>query len=70
MKIELRIEDGKPIIFFTDEVERDKSINCWTVQTEHATASRAYMRQLEKPVTHDQQIACWRALNHYSNKLI
>jgi hypothetical protein len=67
MRIEIRIEDDRPILFFPDEVQNDKTINCWTVHAEHATASRSYMRGLAKPTTPEQLKSCWRALNIYSS---
>jgi len=70
MKIELRLEDGKPIIFFTDEIERDKTISCYCDNGQHAKASRAYMRSLKKPSNYDQIEKCWRLLQSYSNTLV
>ena len=70
MKIELRIEDDKPIIFFTDEIERDKTISCYCDNGQHAMASRAYMRSLKKPSTHEQMADCWWLINRYTSHVI
>lgn len=37
----IRLENGEPIIFFPDRVERD-GCEVWTLKEEHATASRDY----------------------------
>ena len=70
MKIELRLEDGKPIIFFPDEMKLDKTISCYCENGQNATSSRAYMRSLKKPSTHEQMADCWRLLHNYSNHLV
>ena len=70
MKIELRLEDDKPIIFFADEMKLDKTISCYCDSGQHAIASRAYMRSLKKPSTHEQIAGCWRLLNRYTSHVI
>jgi hypothetical protein len=67
MKLELRIEDGKPILFFLDVENRDRSIQCYRIGTEHSNASRAYMRSLPKPETAQEKNDCWGLLDHYAN---
>lgn len=66
MKILIKMEDGKPIIFFPDQIDRDKSIACWTAAGEHATASRAYMRSLKAPETKHDIVAAWQTLARYA----
>lgn len=66
MRITIKIEDGRPILFFPDDVERDKSISCWTEREEHATAQRAYMRRLRAPGTPAERAQAWRALARYA----
>ena len=67
MKLELRIEDGKPILFFLDVENRDRSIQCYTIGTEHSQASRAYMRKLPKPETAHEKNLAWALLKHYAD---
>lgn len=67
MKLELRLEQGAPILFFHDSENRDRSIDCYTMRAEHATASRAYMRSLKKPATVEELRAAWALLGTYSN---
>ena len=67
MKLEIRIESGAPILFFTDIENRDKTLDCYTLRAEHATASRAYMRSLSKPSTREELRAAWALLGTYSN---
>lgn len=54
MKIEFRIEDGKTLLVFPSEVERDKSIGVWSEREEHASASRSCLRTLKKPETAEE----------------
>ena len=70
MKIELRLEDGKPIIFFPDGMKLDKTISCYCDNGQHAIASRAYMRSLKKPSTHEQMEDCWQLLKRYTSYVI
>ena len=65
MKLEIRLEDGKPILFFTDSENRDKTIDCYTQRDGHNTAARAYMRRLSKPSTGEDLGACWALLGAY-----
>jgi len=67
MKLELRLEDGKPILFFTDIENRDKKIDCYTIREQHGISSRAYMRSLPKPETAEQKNAAWALLKHYAD---
>ena len=68
MKLEIRIEAGAPILFFHDIENRDKTIDCYTMREEHATASRAYMRSLKKPATPEELRAAWALLGSYAAK--
>ena len=67
MKLEIRIEQGAPILFFTDSENHDKTIDCYTLREEHSSAQRAYMRSLKKPVTPEELSAAWALLGTYSN---
>lgn len=68
MKIEVRIEGDTPILFFTDEIEQDKTISCW--DGSHCASSRAYMRSLKKPETPDQQLKAWGMLERYAAHVV
>lgn len=65
MKLEVKMEDGRPIIFLLSDIE-DNKIICWTDKEEHASATRSYMRSLPKPVTRTDILASWETLQRYS----
>ena len=70
MKIEARIESiqGRecPILFFTDEVERDKTIGAFSEVEGHVLSSRGYMRRCRKPETPTERANIWAVLERYS----
>lgn len=70
MKIEARLEifSGKltPVLFFPDEIERDKTIAAFSEHEGHVTASRGYMRQCKKPSTESEFLACFQVLKRYA----
>lgn len=70
MKIEARLEKFKgelsPVLFFPDDVERDKSIGAFSEHEGHVSASRAYMRQCKKPSTESEYLACFQVLKRYA----
>jgi len=66
MKIEARIEDGKPIIFLLSEIDRNM-VQCYTDKEQHASATRSYMRSLPKPETRADILACWETLTRYAD---
>ena len=72
MKIDVRLETiaGKivPVLFFPDEIERDKRIGCFTEQEGHNSASRAYMRQCKKPFSEAEYLACFQVLRRYCQR--
>jgi len=69
MKIEARLETIagalRPVLFFPDDVERDKTIGCFSPAEGHSSASRAYMRQCKKPETPGEFAAVFVALKDY-----
>ena len=71
MKIDARLEnfDGQlvPVLFFPDEIERDKSINCYSLKDGHNGASRAYMRRCKKPEKPEEFIATYKLIIAYYN---
>ena len=71
MKIDVRLETigGQlvPVLFFPDQIERDKTIACYSLKEGHNGASRAYMRQCKKPETPDEFIRCYRFIVAYYN---
>jgi hypothetical protein len=73
MKIDARLESvaGQlvPVLFFPDEVERDKTIAVFSEHEGHSTASRAYMRQCKPPSTESEYIACFQVLRRYCQRL-
>lgn len=70
MKIEARLEDfgGQivPVLFFLDEVERNKTISAYSEREGHVSASRAYIRQCKKPSTEAEYLACFQVLKRYA----
>lgn len=73
MKIDARLEtiEGQlvPVLFFPDEVERDKTIGAFSEREGHSTASRAYMRQCKAPSTESEYLACFQVLRRYCQRL-
>lgn len=73
MKIEARLETiaGQlvPVLFFPDEVERDKTIGAFSEHEGYVSASRAYMRQCKPPSTESEYLACFQVLRRYCQRL-
>lgn len=67
MKIEIYMEDGKPLIVFADQINGDKTVNCCSQQDGHTQATRAYLRTLPRPETREQLRAAWHALKWYAS---
>ena len=72
MKIETRLETigGQlvPVLFFPNEVERDKTIAAYSEREGHVSASRAYMRQCKPPSTESEFLACFQVLRRYCQR--
>jgi hypothetical protein len=72
MKIDLRLETiaGQlvPVLFFPDEIERDKTIAAYSEKEGHVSASRAYMRQCKKPSSESEFLACFQVLRRYCQR--
>lgn len=52
MKLDIRMEQGRPIIFWTDDPDATQhTVTCYTLHDGHNSSSRAYMRGLPKPQT-------------------
>ena len=72
MKIETRLEtiEGQlvPVLFFPDEIERDKTIAAYSEKEGHSSASRAYMRQCKKPSSEAEYLACFQVLRRYCQR--
>lgn len=66
MKIEARLEDGKPILFLLSEVDENK-VTCFTDAESHSSATRGYMRSLPKPANRSEVLACWECLARYAS---
>ena len=67
MKIDIRLEQGKPIMFFTDFVEKSTGfIESYTRHDGHSMASRDYMYGLPKPETQEQVMACCEVLEAWA----
>lgn len=73
MKIDARLEtiEGQlvPVLFFPDEVERDKTIGAFSEREGHISASRAYMRRCKPPSTESEYLACFQVLRRYCQRL-
>jgi hypothetical protein len=74
MKIETRLETigGQlvPVLFFPDEIERDKTISVYSLREGHSSASRSYMRGCKKPETPDEFIRCYKLIIAYFNEAL
>lgn len=72
MKIEARLELFKgalsPVLFFPDDIERDKTIAAYSEHEGHVSASRAYMRQCRKPSSESEYLACFQVLSRYCQR--
>lgn len=72
MKINVRLETigGQlvPVLFFPDEIERDKTIAAYSEKEGHISASRAYMRQCKPPSTESEYLACFQVLRRYCQR--
>jgi hypothetical protein len=72
MKIDVRLETiaGQvvPVLFFPDEIERDKTIAAYSEKEGHSSASRAYMRQCKKPSSEAEYLACFQVLRRYCQR--
>jgi hypothetical protein len=66
MKLDIRMEDGAPIIFFVDDMSEDKSIPCYNKKESHNYVSRGYMRRLCKPETESEVKKSWELLAEYA----
>lgn len=73
MKIDARLEEFRgqlvPVLFFPDEVERDKTIGAFSELESHFSASRAYMRRCKPPATESEYLACFQVLRRYCQRL-
>lgn len=72
MKIDVRLETigGQlvPVLFFPDEIERDKTIAVYSEKEGHSSASRAYMRQCKPPASESEYLACFQVLRRYCQR--
>lgn len=72
MKIEARLQLFKgalfPVLFFPDEIERDKTISAYSEHEGHVSASRAYMRKCQKPHSEAEFLACFQVLRRYCQR--
>lgn len=66
MKLELYIEQGHPLLVFPQQVERDKTMVCYSMREGHASAARGYLRTLKRPQSREDMRACWVLLKHYA----
>ena len=72
MKIEARLElfNGalSPVLFFSDDIERDKTIAAYSEHEGHISAARAYMRSCQKPHSEAEFLACFQVLRRYCQR--
>lgn len=68
MKITLKMEGGKPAIFWTDDPSASPGkVTCYTRADMHTEACRAYMRSLRAPSTMAEYAACFALLENWAN---
>jgi hypothetical protein len=72
MKIDARLEEFRgqlvPVLFFPDDIERDKTIGAFSEHEGHVSASRAYMRRCKPPSTESEYLACFQVLRRYCQR--
>lgn len=68
MKITVKMEDGRPVLFFPDEKANPGRVLCFAPVGEHSEASRAYMRSLPPPMGNNERLAAWRAVALYARR--
>lgn len=66
MKIHAKIEDGRPLLVFPDEISADKMIGCYSPSEGHCLAARSYLRSLQYPKTAAENLACKKAIHEYT----
>lgn len=66
MKIDIRMEDGRPVLFFPDETGANRRVPFFSLTDGHGEACRAYMRRLPKPATPAEKLRAWQALRIYA----
>lgn len=68
MKIIVKMENDKPILFFPDEpASKPNRVAAYAPHDgEHAEACRAYMRSLKTPRTMEERNKAWRVVAQYS----
>lgn len=68
MKLDIRMEYGKPIIFWLDNPDDDPwEITAYGLHCEHVSACRAYMRKLKKPETPEDIQSCFKVLKYWAS---
>jgi hypothetical protein len=67
MKLDIRLEDGKPAIFWVDHPDAKNShmVLCFTASDSHTYASRAYLRSLPIPLTREELQSSARLLRQF-----
>lgn len=69
MRIEARLERFRgalrPVLFFPDDIERDKSIGVYSPSEGSSTAARAYMRRCKKPESPEEYAEVFDCLAQY-----
>lgn len=66
MKLELYVENGAPLLVFPQEMNPNKTMECYRENEGHSCASRAYLRSLKKPQTAEETRRAWQLLAHYA----
>lgn len=66
MKIEIYIEDGAPLLVFPQQINRNKTVNCYSQRAGHVQVTRAHLRTLAMPDSGPETIEAWRVLAYYA----
>lgn len=66
MKLEIYIEDGKPLLVFPEVITRSKTIQSYRIRDGRILLSRAYLRSLETPQSAEEIKSAWAMLAHYA----
>lgn len=67
MKLDLRLEDGKPCIVWTDCPDvREEHYMMFTLHDGHNEIPKEYIRRLKKPKNQGEVIECMRVLKGFA----
>jgi hypothetical protein len=70
MKLDIRINNGKPFVLFTDTMLHDKNVECYSDEWGYGSTPRSFGRSLPKPETSAELSEAWLFLLNLCNDQI